>query len=269
MRAQQPALEARALGVRHPGGVEALRSVDLAVHAGTFVGLLGPNGAGKSTLARALAGLVRAGAGEVHIDGDPLASLPRREVARRIAFLAQEPPADPGFTAAEVALMGRTPHLGPMGLDGPGDRALAAEALARVDAAALASRPLHALSGGERRRVHLARVLVQQAPIWILDEPTAHLDLAHQALVLQLARAHVDAGGTVVCALHDLGQAAEICDRVAVLRGGAVVAQGAPAEVLTPSRLGEVFGVPFVASVHPATGEPLLVPALRLRGGGR
>jgi len=260
------AFSARGLSVRLPGGVDALRSVDIDLPAGCFVALLGPNGAGKSTLARALAGLVAADAGSVEVEGLPLAALSRREVARRVAFLAQEPPADLAFTAIEVALMGRTPHLGALGLDGPEDRANAAAALARVDAAHLADRPLQALSGGERRRVHLARVLVQQARIWILDEPTAHLDLAHQQLVLRLAREHVDAGGTVVCVLHDLVQAIEVCDRAVVLRAGRIVADGAPGAVLTPQLLADVFGVPFVAGVHPASGEPLLLPSLRLRG---
>ena len=262
----EPALSARGVSVRL-GADLALRQIDLDVARGTFVALLGPNGAGKSTLARAFAGLVATEAGELCLGSSPLRGLARREIARRVAFLAQEPPADLAFTAAEVALMGRTPHLGPLGLDGPDDRARAAAALARVDAAHLADRSLQALSGGERRRVHLARVLVQQAPIWILDEPTAHLDLAHQQLVLRLARAHVDAGGTVVCVLHDLVQALEVCDRAAVLRAGRVVAQGAPAEVITPGLLADVFGVPFVAGTHPGTGEPLLLPALRLRGG--
>ena len=261
-----PLLRARGLSLRHPGGVEAIRGVDLDVTEGAFLGLLGPNGAGKSTLARAFAGLVAPAAGAVELRGTPIGALDRRAVAREIAFLAQEPPPDLAFTAAEVALMGRTPHLGPFGLDGEADRARAAAALARVDATALADRPMSALSGGERRRVHLARVLVQAAPIWILDEPTAHLDLAHQELVLRLAREHVDRGGTVVCVLHDLAQAAEICDRVAVLRAGALVAAGTPREVLLPSLLAEVFEVPFVRAVHPGSGEPWLLPALRLRG---
>lgn len=259
---------ASGLTVQLTRGVDAVRGVDLEVGNGTFVALLGPNGAGKSTLARALAGLVAPSSGELRIEGQPIAALSRREIARRVAFLAQEPPADLSFTAREVALMGRAPHLGAMGLDGPADRECAAEALARVDATHLAERPIHALSGGERRRVHLARVLVQQAPIWILDEPTAHLDLAHQQLVLRLARAHVDAGGTVVCVLHDLVQALEICDRAVVLRAGAVVAAGRPAEVITAELLSSVFGVPFVRGAHPGTGEPLLLPALQLRGGG-
>lgn len=258
-------LRAAAVSLQHPGGVEALRAVDLDVAKGTFVGLVGPNGAGKSTLARIFAGLAAPTAGQVELQGRPLSSLGRRAVARQVAFLAQEPPPDLAFTAAEVALMGRTPHLGALGLEGEGDRARAAAALARVEAGALADRPMQALSGGERRRIHLARVLVQEAPIWILDEPTAHLDLAHQELVLRLARTHVDAGGTVICVLHDLGQAAEICDRVAVLQHGALVAEGSPADVLTPALLADVFGVSFVSATHPETGAALLLPSLRLR----
>lgn len=247
------------------GEVQALRAVDLEVPAGSFVAVVGPNGAGKSSLARVLAGLEAPTEGRVLLDGSPLDSIRRRDLARQIAFLAQDPPSDPGFTAAEVALLGRAPHLGALGLDGASDRELAARALARVGASNLADRAMQALSGGERRRIHLARILAQQAPIWILDEPTAHLDLAYQELALRLARDHVDAGGTVVCVLHDLAQAGAVADRVALLHEGRLVAAGAPEQVLTPDRLEPVFGVRFSQGVDPATGASLPLPDLRLR----
>lgn len=259
-----PVLSCSDLAVRH-GSVEALRAIGLELHAGEMLGLLGPNGAGKSTLARALAGLQELAQGEVRLGDAPLATLSRREAAKRIAYLPQEVPADLPFTAAEVALMGRTPHLGALGLDGPADRERVASALAEVDASALADRRLGALSGGERRRILMARVLVQEAPIWILDEPTAHLDLAHQHLVLRLARAHADRGGAVICVLHDLAQASSVCDRVAVIHGGRLDAIGPPAECLRPALLAQVFAVPFLQAVHPVSGEPLLVPELRFR----
>lgn len=248
------------------GGVEALRGVDLEVRRGEVLGLVGPNGAGKSTLARALAGLANPSAGAVQLEGRPLAEWSRKAIATRIAHLAQELPTDLPFRAAEVVLMGRTPHLGPLGLEGPEDREKVSQALAAVEGLPFGPRPIAELSGGERRRVLLARILVQEAPVWILDEPTAHLDLAHQHLALRLARRHADDGGAVVCVLHDLGQAAEICDRLAMVQAGRLVAVGIPDEVLKEERLQTVFGVPFLRIEDPDTGERVLVPSLRGRG---
>lgn len=256
-----PALAAEGLRVTLPGGVEALRGVSLEVRPGELVAVLGPNGAGKSTLARALAGLLAPTAGCARIAGDPAHRLSRREAARRVAYLPQETPADLPYTAAEVALMGRAPHLGRFGLDGPDDRARAAAALAAVRAEALADRPVGALSGGERRRVLLARLLAQDAPAWILDEPTAHLDLAHQALVLDLARRRAREGHAVLAVLHELWAAAA-CDRLVLLRAGAVVATGTPADLLRADLLEETFGVRFAAAENPITGGTVLVPAL-------
>ncbi len=255
-----PALEAEALTVSlAKGAPPALAAVDLAVRPGRLTGVLGRNGAGKSTLARALAGLVAPTSGHARIGGAEASRLPRREAARRVAYLPQETPADLPFTAAEAVLLGRAPHLGALGLDSASDRALARDALARVDALPFADRPLAELSGGERRRVLLARVLVQEAPAWILDEPTAHLDLAHQALVAALCRERAVTGGAVLSVLHELGAAAA-CDELVVLDAGRVAARGAPEAVLRPEVLGPILGVPLVAAAHPETGRPLLVP---------
>jgi iron complex transport system ATP-binding protein len=256
-----PALAAEALRVTLPGGVEALRGVSLEVRPGEVVAVLGPNGAGKSTLARALAGLIAPAAGHARLGGDEAHRLPRREAARRVAYLPQETPADLPYTAAEVALMGRAPHLGRFGLDGPEDRAAAAAALAAVRAEGLADRPLGALSGGERRRVLLARLLAQDAPAWILDEPTAHLDLAHQVLILDLARRRARAGHAVLAVLHELW-AAETCDRLVLLRAGEVVAAGTPRELLAPDLLEATFGVRFTTATNPLTGGSVLVPVI-------
>lgn len=250
-----PLVEVRDLRVAFDSGREVLRGVDLELRGGEVLGLVGPNGAGKSTLSRAMAGLLAPSGGEVRLDGAAIGSYRRRELARRIAYLSQEAPADLSFTAAEVVLMGRSPHLGALGLDGAADREAAWEALAEVGATSFADRPMHALSGGERRRVFLARILAQRAPVWILDEPTTHLDLAHQHLVMRLARAHAARGRSALCVLHDITQAHACCDRVAVIEAGRVRAAGPPEEVLRPALLREVFGVRFVEVAHPETGK--------------
>lgn len=253
------------LHVALPGRGEVLRGVSLALGAGEVLGLVGPNGAGKSTLVRTIAGLLPIQSGTVLLGGTELSAIARPELAKRVGYLVQEMPAGLPFTAAEVVLMGRSPHLGPFGLDGPADRALALSALERVEASALGSRRLDALSGGERRRIMLAKLLAQEAPLWLLDEPTAHLDLAHQHLAMRLARAHADEGGSVLCVLHDLTQAAALCDRVIVLQEGAVAASGPPSEALEPQLLEEVFRVPFATLVDPRTGAPSLHPLPELR----
>lgn len=238
-------LQAQGISVALEGRGLALEEVNLDAEGGEVVCLVGPNGAGKSTLLRALAGLVSPCAGSVHLGGVDLASMQRRAIARSIAFLPQELPVDLPFTAAEVALMGRSPHLGPMGLEGEADREIATRSLARVGAEAWRDRPFHQLSGGERQRVLLARLLAQEAPVWLLDEPTAHLDLAHQQLALRLVREHARGGGLAVIVLHDLSQAARIADQMALLAGGRLVSWGPPREVLRGDRLFDAFGLSF------------------------
>lgn len=234
----------RGLGLER-GGRNLLSQVDVALSEGEILGVIGPNGAGKTSLLRLLAGLVAPSQGSVFLEGQPLADLPRKAVARRLAFLPQEIPADLSFTALEVALMGRSPHLGGLGLDGPEDRRIAEESLRATESLHLAARSFSSLSGGERQRVWLARALAQRAPIWLLDEPTSHLDLGHQRLVLRLLRRHKAQGGAAIAVLHDLSQAAWICDRVLLLHEGRAEALGPPEELLTPSRLEEVFGLRF------------------------
>lgn len=255
-----PLLEARAVSVRLGGERDALQDVTLALGPGELLGLLGRNGAGKSTLGRALAGLLSPTRGEVWLRGRPLGSFPRGELARTIAWLAQEPAGDVGFTALEFVLLGRAPWLGALGLDSADDRARAQAALERLHVGELAARSFAQLSGGERRRVELARLLVQEAAIWLLDEPAAHLDVAHVQLALSLARERAATGGAVAVVLHEL-TAAAACDRLALLQDGRLVAVGTPAELLTPAALEPVLGVRLVQVAHPETGAPVLLPA--------
>ena len=254
-------LAARAVSVSL-GGTPVLNAVSLAARAGEVTGLVGPNGAGKSTLLRVLAGLLRPESGAVRLGAEELAALPARARARRIAFLPQQEAAHP-FTALETVLMGRYPHLSRFTLEGAGDRRIARAALARTEAERFESRKLDEVSGGERQRVLLARALAQQARVLLLDEPAAGLDLRHQLAAMETLRAEVAGGGVaVVVALHDVWLASRYCDRLALLSGGAIVAQGPPREVFTAQHFREVFGVEAVVEHEAGTG----VPRVRLLG---
>jgi iron complex transport system ATP-binding protein len=249
------ALALRALRVALRGR-PVLAGAELVLAPGELVLLAGRNGAGKTTLLRAAAGLLAPDAGGVELAGRPLASFSRREIARRIAVVAQEHAVPFPFTAGQLVLLGRTPHLGLLAFESRADVAAAEAALARLGLAALADRSVLELSGGERQLVHLARALAQQAPVLLLDEPTAHLDLAHRALVLGCLRGLADAGAAVLVVSHDLA-AAGFANRVALLAEGAIVADGAPEEVVQPQLLRRAFG--FEAEVIATPGGPLVV----------
>jgi iron complex transport system ATP-binding protein len=178
--------------------------------------------------------------------------------ARRIAFLPQQNPDSLPFTARQVALMGRAPHLGLWSLEGPGDQARAEAALAEADVLQFADRPVTTLSGGERQRVFLARALAQEARVLVLDEPTSALDLSHQALLVGAVRKRARQGGAALLVLHDLALSAASCDRLLLLVCGEVLAQGAPAEVLRPEVVQRAYGAQVDVVANPATGAPLV-----------
>jgi iron complex transport system ATP-binding protein len=249
--------EAHGLVVRL-GGRTVLDGVDLAVPAGRVLALVGPNGAGKSTLLAALAGDVPPAAGRLTLDGRPAGAWTARDLALRRAVLPQAATLTFPFTVAEVVRMGRAPWAGTPAEDQ--DEAAVAEAMAATEVTAFAGRPFGALSGGERARVALARVLAQRTGLLLLDEPTAALDLRHQELVLGVCRRRAAAGDGVVVVLHDLGLAAAYADRVAVLHEGRIRADGPPAEVLTEELLSEVYQHPVEVLPHPGTGVRLVVP---------
>ena len=259
-----PLLTVDAVRYRHaPHAPEAVAGVSLRVDRGEVVGLIGPNAAGKSTLARIACALIRPSSGAVLLSGDDAFALPRRERARRVAFLSQDEPADLPFTAREVALMGRAPHLGLWALEAPGDRALAESALAEADALDLADRPVSQLSGGERQRVFLARTFAQDAALLVLDEPTGALDLAHQVLLVTAVRRRAQSGRGALLVLHDLALAGAACDRLVLLRAGRLLSEGSTAEVLRPEMLGEAYGTEVHVVPDPATGQPLVAPRIR------
>ncbi|MEU0038989.1 heme ABC transporter ATP-binding protein [Streptomyces sp. NPDC006333] len=248
--------EAERLHVRL-GAREVLRGVDVTARAGEVLALVGPNGAGKSTLLAALAADLRAGAGVVRVHGRPAADWTAPELALRRAVLPQSTALSFPFTVEEVVRMGRAPWAGAAGTD---DEAAVAGAMAATEVAEFAARPFSALSGGERARVAFARVLAQHAPLLLLDEPTAALDLRHQELVLRVCRERARAGDAVVVVLHDLGLAAAYAHRVAVLSAGRVAADGPPAEVFTGELLSDVYRQPVEVLAHPRTGAVLVAP---------
>jgi iron complex transport system ATP-binding protein len=245
------------------GPREILRGVTLELGRGEMLGLAGPNGSGKTTLLRVASGVLPAGAGAVRVRGRPTAAIPRRELARELAVVPQDAHVAFPFRAGEVVLMGRSPYLGPLGFETGADLRLAEEAMARVGIASLAERSILELelSGGERQLVLVARALAQDARVLLLDEPTAHLDLRHKMVVLDLVREFVRSGRSALVVSHDLTLAARTCDRIALLREGALVATGAPADVITPQNLETTFGID--ADVITASdGAPLIVPRI-------
>ncbi len=235
--------ELRALSAGYSRGSPVLLEINVSLGRGRLVALLGENGSGKSTLLKVLAGLLSPEAGELLLDGQPAAAVPRRAAARLIGYLPQ------GFTpffpasALDVVLLGRTPHLGAFSRPTATDRKAARAALEEVDAGALAERDIREISGGERQRVFLARVLAGEPEIYLLDEPTANLDPRHRFLVLDLLMRRAAAGATVVFSTHEVELASLGADDAILLAHGRVVASGPVAESLTDELLGALFGV--------------------------
>jgi iron complex transport system ATP-binding protein len=255
--ARGPALAATGLEVR-VGDRLLLRGVDLRVEAGEVLALVGPNGAGKSTLLAALAGDLPAAAGSVEVHGRPVRDWRLRDLSRERSVTTQEHRLAFPFTVHEVVAMGRAPWRGRPEEDDD-DRAIA-EAMGRTATSGLAAQTFPTLSGGEKARTAFARTLAQRAGIWLLDEPTAALDLGHADDLLAGVRQAALDGVAAVVVLHDLSLAAAWADRVLLLDAGEVVADGPPAAVLTAGRLSAVYGHPVEVLAHPVTGDLLVLP---------
>jgi iron complex transport system ATP-binding protein len=255
------AMRASEIHAGYPG-VPVLRGVSVEVAAGEMLAIVGPNGAGKSTLLKVLGGSLSPRAGSVELFGRPLDSLDRREFARTVASVSQENAVAFRFTVMEIALMGRAPHLGAWRFESAHDLEIASAALERFDLRHLAARHVQELSGGERKRVFLARALAQEPKLALLDEPTAFLDLKHVAEIFARFRELcAERGLAVVATLHDLNAAALYADRVMLLADGAAAAYGTPAEVLTADNLRRVYDTEVYVGHNPSTGALIVLPA--------
>jgi len=245
------------------GGRAAAPVIDrlsLRIADGEFVGIIGPNGAGKSTAVRLLLGLLRPDRGRVLLDGRDLRSYRQAELARRVAAVPQEEALEFPFSVEEVVLLGRASRLGPLGFEGPADLSAARAAMAQTGVDALADRPFHTLSGGERKRVVLARALAQDAPTLVLDEPAAALDIRHQIAIFDLLAERNARGATVVVVVHDLNLAAAYCQRLLLLVPGRPATIGGIEDVLTWRGVTEAFGADCYVGVNELTGRRFLIP---------
>ncbi|MEO1059922.1 MAG: ABC transporter ATP-binding protein [Actinomycetota bacterium] len=244
-------------------GVTLLGPTSLTVGEGDWVNVIGPNGAGKSTLLRALAGLVEA-TGRIELGGRPIAELDLRTRARTVGFVAQEPTMPAGMTVDQYVLLGRSPHVRPLAVEGPDDFAAVDRALSQLQLTKLAPRTLETLSGGERQRVALARAFAQEPSLLLLDEPTSALDIGHQQEVLELVdQLRIELGLTVVSTMHDLTLAARYGDHLVMLAAGDIVASGPAVQVLTGPHLAAHYGATVDVIRH--RGQLVVVP-LRAQG---
>ncbi len=237
-----------------------LSDVSLEISPGEVLAVIGPNGVGKSTLVRIASGTLDPMRGQVGINGDSLGDLKPDERARLVSVVPQANNLPPTFRALDVVLMGRTPYLGWLGSEGDVDYRVVKEAMERTSTLEMAERPIEELSGGEQQRVLIARALAQAAPIMLLDEPTAHLDLRHQdqGLARGLAK---ESGMAILLALHDLNLVSRFADRVALLSEGVVRKLGSPEDVMLPDLLAEVYGIHIEVVPSPIDGKPLVLSA--------
>ena len=249
---------------RRARAADAVADVSVSIARGSLTGLLGPNGCGKTTLLKLFAGVLTPQAGALTLGGHRLDRMSRRDIARSISVVPQETAPTFEYTALEMVLMGRHPHLGPFELEGPRDVAIAREALAATGAAHLTMRPYSSLSGGEKQRVVIASALAQATDVLLLDEPTASLDLSAQLEVAALlSRLNRERRVTMVLATHDLNLAASVCDTLVLLREGRVLAQGLTSEVLNAPMVRELYGIEAEVRFHEGAGHLTVVPVAR------
>jgi iron complex transport system ATP-binding protein len=237
------------------GETDAARDICLSVEKGEFVGLIGPNGSGKSTVLKNLYRALTPDSGTVTLDGDDLFSLSHKAAALKLGVVGQENDVPFDFLVEEIVAMGRSPHKKLFDIDDEHDRHIVHHALEHLGMANMAKHNYLHISGCEKQRVLIARVIAQECDFLLLDEPTNHLDIGYQLQIFDFVKR---LGVTVLSAIHDLNMAALYCDRLFVLKSGAIVLQGRPEEVLTPENIFDVYGVRCDTRVHPTTGRPAI-----------
>jgi iron complex transport system ATP-binding protein len=240
------------------GNEAILRDISFRIEPGEMVGIIGPNGGGKSTLVRGLSRVLSPMRGSVKLDGIDLPRYERGELARRLSVVPQTPNLPEVFTTLEIVLMGRSPYLGLLGSETSRDYAAVEQAMRTTSTWHLRDRHVGELSGGERQRVVVARALAQEPKLLILDEPTTHLDIGHQLLVLDLLKDRNERHGlTVIAVFHDLNVAAQYCPRLLLLAEGRVYADGKPADVITAENVKRIYGATVFVCQHPLNGLPV------------
>ncbi|WP_266019606.1 ABC transporter ATP-binding protein [Brucella intermedia] len=252
-------LHADAVTLRYDDRV-IVKNLSIVIPDASFTVIVGPNACGKSTLLRALSRLLAPVSGKVVLDGRNISDLPAKEVARRLGLLPQTSVAPDGITVADLVSRGRYPHQSFLRQWSVEDEEAVACALEVTRISDLANRSVNELSGGQRQRVWIALVLAQETPILLLDEPTTYLDIAHQIELLELLAELNREGRTVVAVLHDLNHACRYASHLVAMRNGAIMAEGAPSEIVTEKLIEEVFGLASVIITDPVSGTPLVVP---------
>ncbi|MFD3974584.1 ABC transporter ATP-binding protein [Streptomyces cyaneofuscatus] len=254
-----PRLAARGVTVGY-GGRAVIDDLDVAIPSGVVTTIIGPNGCGKSTLLRTLTRLLKPAGGTVALDGEDIAKLRTRDVAKKLGLLPQAPVAPEGLTVGDLVARGRHPHQSWLRQWSSDDAEVVERALAMTGVADLADRPVDSLSGGQRQRVWISMTLAQGTDLLLLDEPTTYLDLAHAIDVLDLVDDLHESGCTVVMVLHDLNLATRYSDNLIVMRAGSILAQGHPRDVITAELLHEAFGLRAKVIDDPVGDRPLIVP---------
>ncbi len=248
------------LSLSYDGNSTIVHELNLKIQSGTITALVGPNGCGKSTLLRGLSRLLKPTNGNVYLSGQDIHTMKAKDLAKKLGILPQSPTAPEGLTVHELVAQGRYPHQNWFQQWSREDEYIVEQALIKTNLTLFADRPVDTLSGGQRQRAWIAMALAQETNVLLLDEPTTYLDLSYQMDVLDLLDDLNAEGRTIVMVLHDLNQAARYADTIVALRGGQIVAQGTPEQVMTIMNILQVFGIEAQVVADPVTGTPMCVP---------